>query len=341
MRDDRVRASRDERLKREALSLEHMTLHDRTNPFANIAVVAERFEGMLTDFVLIQKKEKSHSPYERAKTFGDIIEADNIFPSVESRGMGGELCALVVRDRFSGVSFAYPQGSRDEDSNYESLKNFAGYPLSERFDTIFCSDTAQELTNAASRLCWILDPSVPNYWPHNAHVERDVRTLKELSRPSHIQAGFHKRLWTLTLDYVSKARSFFSLAPIANHEKGTDAEERKVGKTRWHVATGSDFEGPTKFPLGALVYYRAKGDLGEPTTKPGLFAGWHLAPGLRYRGNLLIVDFEAVRTRAHLHSIPKVIHQKETFLSPIEHVEFPLPRAARVALLDMANVEMV
>ena len=67
----------------------------------------------------------------------------------------------------------------------------------------------------------------------------------------------------------------------------------------------------------------------QATTKPGFFAGWHLAPGLRYRGNLLIVDYEAVRTRAHLHWIPKVIHQKETFLPPIEHVEFPLARAAR------------
>ena len=215
----------------------------------------------------------------------DIIEADNIFPSAESRGMGGELCALVVRDRYSGVSFAYPQSSRDEDSNYESLKRFAGYPLSGRTHTIFCSDTAQELTNAASRLCWVLDPSAPNYWRHNAHLERDVRTLKELSRPSHIQAGFHKGVWTLTVDNVSKARSFFSPASIANDEKGTDAEERKAGKTRWHVAKGSDFEGP-RYPLGALVYYRAKRDLGEPTTKSKLFAGWHLAPGLRYRGNL-------------------------------------------------------
>ena len=112
----------------------------------------------------------------------DIIEADNIFPSAESRGMGGELCALVVRDRYSGVSFAYPQSSRDEDSNYESLKRFAGYPLSGRTHTIFCSDTAQELTNAASRLCWVLDPSAPNYWPHNAHLERDVRDTQGIEQ---------------------------------------------------------------------------------------------------------------------------------------------------------------
>ena len=336
--DDRVRESRDERLKREAQSLEHMILHDRKNPFCEHCCRGRMLKRYAHRFRA--DPEEGEMPYEKAKEFGSIIEADNIFPSVESRGMGGELCALIVRDRYSGVSIAYPQTSRDEDSNYESLKHFAGYPLSGRTDTVFCSDTAPELTNAASRLCWVLDPSAPNYWPHNAHLERDVRALKELSRPSHIQAGFHRRLWTVTVDYVSKARSFFSPAPVAKHELGTEVEELKKNKTRWQIATGSEFEGP-RYPLGALVYYRSKGDLGEPTTKPGIFAGWHVSPGLRYKGNLQIIDYEAVRTRAHLHWIPKVVHQRETFLPPVEHLEFPLARAARSALLDMTDVEMV
>ena len=336
--DDRVRESRDERLKKEAQTLEHMTLHDRKNPFCEHCCRGRMLKRYAHRFRA--DPEEGDMPYEKAKEFGSIIEADNIFPAVESRGMGGEICALIVRDRYSGVSIAYPQSSRDEDSNYESLKNFAGYALSGRTDTVFCSDTAQELTNAASRLCWVLDPSAPNYWPHNAHLERDVRTLKELSRPSHIQAGFHKRLWTLTVDYVSKARSFFSPAPIAKHEKGTEIEESKKDKTRWQIATGSEFDGP-KYPLGALVYYRAKGDIGEPTTKPGLFAGWHLSPGLRYKGNLQIIDYEAVRNRSHLHWVPKVIHQRECFLPPFEHLEFPLARAARCALLNMEDVDMV
>ena len=202
--DDRVRESRDERLKKEAQTLEHMTLHDRKNPFCEHCCRGRMLKRYAHRFRA--DPEEGDMPYEKAKEFGSIIEADNIFPAVESRGMGGEICALIVRDRYSGVSIAYPQSSRDEDSNYESLKNFAGYALSGRTDTVFCSDTAQELTNAASRLCWVLDPSAPNYWPHNAHLERDVRTLKELSRPSHIQAGFHKRLWTLTVDYVSMRR---------------------------------------------------------------------------------------------------------------------------------------
>ena len=337
--DDRPREARDERLKREACSLEHMMLHDRKNPFCEHCCRGR----MLRRYCHRHRAapDDADVPYERADEFGRIIEADNIFPSAESRGMNGEQCALVVRDRFSGVSLVYPQTSRDEDSNYESLKHFAGHALSGKTDTVFCSDTAQELTNAASRLCWVMDPSAPNYWPHNSFLERDVRTLKELSRPSHIQAGFHKRLWTLTLDYVAKARSFFAPAPIAEHEKGTDIEKLKEGKTRWHVATGSEFEGP-KYPLGALIFYRAKSDgMAEPTTRPGLFVGWNLSPGLRYRGNLLIVDYEAARTRAHLHWVPKIIHQKETFLPPIEHVEFPLARAARTALYDMTDVDMV
>lgn len=39
----------------------------------------------------------------------------------------------------------------------------------------------------------------------------------------------------------------------------------------------------------------------EPTTKPGLFCGWRLDAGRRYRDILQVLDYEAVRTRAHLH----------------------------------------
>ena len=231
--DDRPRISRDERLKAEATTLEHMTLHSSKNPFCEHC----RRGRMLKRYAhrLRNEPEDEEVPYQRAEKFGDIIEADNIFPTVESRGLSGEQSALVVRDRYSGVSLVYPQMNRDEDSNYDSLKHFAGRTLSGKTDTVFCSDTAPELTKAATRLCWVPDPSAPNYWPHNTYVERDVRTIKELCRPSHIQAGFHRRLWTLSVDYTAKARSFFSDAPISRQEKGTDAEKLKAGKTRWEL----------------------------------------------------------------------------------------------------------
>ena len=75
--DDRVKESRDEGLKREALSLEHMILHDRKNPFCEHCCRGR----MLRRYALRFRAdpEEGDVPYERAKAFGDIIEADNIF----------------------------------------------------------------------------------------------------------------------------------------------------------------------------------------------------------------------------------------------------------------------
>lgn len=145
---------------------------------------------------------------------------------------------------------------------------------------VFISDNARELTGAASKLGWIADPSVPGFWPRNANCECEVRSLKELVHPAHVAAGFQKKLWPLPVDFTAKARSFFGLSPVLRRERGTRKAELKQGKT----ATGQVFDGP-KFPLGVLVFYKAKGDgLSEPGTKPGLFVGWHLSPGLQYKG---------------------------------------------------------
>ena len=328
-----LRESREARLAREARSLDHMMLHHKKNPACEHC---QRGRMLKRYFHRVRNDpEESELPYVRPTKFGDVIEADHVFPSIESQGLSGEQAALLVRDRFSGVSLVYPQTERTVDSNYQALKHFGGYNLSGNTGVVFHSDTAQELTKAADMMCWVPDPSGPNAWPHNSHVEREVRTVKELCRPSHIQGGFHRRLWPVSLDFVAKARSFFTAAPIAAYERGTPVEANKSGKTRWEVATGSTFSGP-RYPLGALVFYRSRGDgMASPTTKPGLFIGWHLSPGLRYRGNLMVIDYDAIRGRNHLYWVPRILHEKEVFLPPMLHIEFPLARAAKNALLNM------
>ena len=70
------------------------------------------------------------------------------------------------------------------------------------------------------------------------------------------------------------------MCPIRRHERDAETVKLKQGKTRYEVAVGQPFDGP-KYPLGALVFYKAKGDgLSEASTKPGIFAGWHISPGL-------------------------------------------------------------
>ena len=111
-------------------------------------------------------------------------------------------------------------------------------------------------------------------------------------------------MWPTTLDYTTKARTFLDESPIYEWEVGTEHEKHKKGKTRYEVASGGPFQG-IKYPLGALVYYKCKGDgLSEPTTKPGLFAGWKLESDWRYKDVMLILDYEAVRHQKHKYNEP-------------------------------------
>ena len=143
----------------------------------------------------------------------------------------------------------YPQCERNEQANYESLRHFAGKYLSGKKGVLFVPDNAQELRGAASRLGWIPDPSVPGFWPHNANCEREVRAIKELARPTHVAAGFHRKLWPLSVDSTAQARTFFGLSPVLRHERGMETAELKQGKTRFEIATGQAFTGP-RYPLG-------------------------------------------------------------------------------------------
>ena len=88
------------------------------------------------------------------------------------------------------------------------------------------------------------------------------------------------------------------------------------------------------------MFDKAKGDgISEPSTRPGIFAGWHVSPGLKYKGSLLILDYGALRARSHLYWVPKQIQAQEAYLPPTERIEFPLARAAQQALLDMSDPE--
>ena len=92
----------------------------------------------------------------------------------------------------------------------------------------------------------------------------------------------------------------------------------------------------SEVPLGALVFFKAKGDgLSEACTKPGIFAGWRISPGMKYKGSVLVLDYESLRNRSHLYWVPKQIQAQEVYLPPTDRIEFPLARAAQQALLGV------
>ena len=126
-------------------------------------------------------------------------------------GNGGEKAALHVRDHYSGGSLSYPLADRSEECTYKCLKHFGGTALNGSGETLVKCDNAGELTNAVHRMAWVPDPSLANSWPHNTACERDIRAVKEQARPAHLQAGFWKKLWPLSLDYTSKALSLIHI----------------------------------------------------------------------------------------------------------------------------------
>eukprot|EP00439_Symbiodinium_sp_Y106_P022683 s2641_g2.t2 len=231
--------------------------------------------------------------------YGHWLKADHIILGHDNtKGSEGEQACLVDLDEYSGVFGAFSQTSRLTDQNIAALQKFGGTRAHGKALCVVKSDAAPELTEAVEFLGWLPDPGVPNDPFHNSQLERAIRTIKEGTRACHLKAGFPHNLWPRSIEYFCAARSFSEPAPI--HANDTpETQEFKEGKTCYEVANkGEPFSG-YKIPLGALVYYKPPGhrDLPafDPRTYPGIFCGWRLDSGYKFRGVHLVLDYESLR----------------------------------------------
>ena len=77
-----------------------------------------------------------------------------------------------------------------------------------------------------------------------------------------------------------------------------------------------NFEG-RRLCFGQLVYFRKKSATRrtlEPNMSPGLFLGWRIDPGLRYRGVLRVLDYQEYRTKKNALAVD--VPQDELFVDP-------------------------
>ena len=92
------------------------------------------------------------------KDFGDIIEAGHMFPFWESRAEWWEECrswswtSILVWVLYVHVY--------DRKVKMQFFKHFGGRRLKGKTEVFLKPDAASELTNAASRLCWKISPSI-------------------------------------------------------------------------------------------------------------------------------------------------------------------------------------
>ena len=266
----RVKALRDE-----AVSKEHELFHFPKNLFrdtCNQAKLLVRRVG--------RKPRPDHEPNARnASCFGEVIAADRIhvYRSPDScSAPAREYVVLCVRDKFTGLLAAFPGTDCSTDSVVTALRKIVGRKIASRTVSLL-SDAADTFEAAAKMLGWIHCPSLPNRFPHNTQMEREIPSFEEGVCSVFLNAGFAIRpqVWLAACKYGAMALNLTATSP----------QDKSL--TRWDFAVahlGYDDVPPIKCVLGQLVFIRSKiGDKFAPNAARGLFAGWRLEPGCSIR----------------------------------------------------------
>ena len=123
-------------------------------------------------------------------------------------------------------------------------------------------------------------------------------------------------------------------------ERGEDGKvlpqyKAKESQTCWECHHGEEFSGPLQ-PFGRLVeYYDRKTHPMMPNTSIGFFIGWKLESGCRYRGTLLIHDYEKARIgELAIGNCVSVPEREVRF--PVALMCFPCAEANRLALRTLS-----
>ena len=154
------------------------------------------------------------------------------------------------------------------------------------------------LCSGADSLGWLSEPGIENDPYHNAKLESLIRRIKEGTRAVQLKAGLPHEFWPRSIEYFCVAHAVTTPCPVHPNET-PEAKKLKEGKTCFEVASGEPFTG-YKIPYGALVLYKPpkhrKLPAFDPRTYPGIFCGWRIDNGYKFRGVHLVLDYEAVRT---------------------------------------------
>ena len=154
----------------------------------------------------------------------------------------------VITDEHSGFVAAFPSKKHDIETVTRNLLAFLR-PSYHTNPVIMCkSDNAKEFQASYNILGFVHEPTLARRWPHNAQLERDIRSLEEITRSVHLAAGFHvaKDIWKHLVANAGVVMNQYH--PL----KGTADGEPS---NRFIRAPGNEFSG-REVLLDQLVYVR-------------------------------------------------------------------------------------
>ena len=265
-----------------------------------------------------QRAKSQHKPARRRdkrdrpapEVFGDEVTADHLIAQADDdQGVHGEETAVVVMDRATRYLGVYPLGSKSADDAMEALQHFSGPTVAVKQ---FYSDNAAELIRAAKDLGWPHDTSTPGRPATNGVAERAVKRVVEGTRTLLLHAGLEPKWWPLV------ARHFC-------HAFNIEVVDGDSAWQRWHG--NRPFPGK-QIPFGCLIDFQpipskaSQEPKFAPKAVPGIFLGYHMLAGGRWKGDYIVVDLRDLDRNpdtAHVH----VQRIKEVYIRPDDGFKFP------------------
>ena len=320
-REEEIPAAKTARLMKDAASCEHRLAHFPKNPACKICTQARMYARKVTT----RRPDPLHDrgSLEPTTAFGERIAADVVVVFKESSKDDRETTLLVIRDEFSGFVRSFPLVWRTTENVVRALLQFAGKHAESKPVIMFKSDNARGLQSACQQMTWVPEPTLANRWPHNSVLERDIRSIQEITRAVHVQAGFAIRpgLWV-------HSAVFATFVLNLNHSIADRKESRYV------AATGEEFPGRLLL-LGQLVYYRTDPkhrEKFEPSAAPALFCGYRFDSGPEsFKGVYLVLDYRKVKAGTAGADLAISVPFEELYVPEGEEI-FPMRAAFERAL---------
>ncbi|CAK9025348.1 Dynein intermediate chain 2 [Durusdinium trenchii] len=235
-----------------------------------------------------QARKKGGESRIQTKAFGDHLIADHVVVRANiEEGSRGERVALVVKDLHTKFRSIYPSQSKSSDEVVIALQHFVA--PDDAVEVIY-TDNSRELIAGIKELGYRHQTSVEYVDSSKSFIEREVRNMLEGARTNLVQSGMPLQYWPLAIQHFAMATN--------------TSDQLDSSPSPWELRFGEMFEGMA-IPFGAKVLFwnnpnRADNTAGKlsPTSVEGVFLGYHVQPGHKWRGELV----------AYIH------HTKDRFL---------------------------
>ena len=170
---------REQRLRREARSTNHLATHYPKNPFCATCRYSKPFK--------LQARRRDPESIEESLHFGHLFLGDHIIVRREdSAGYQGEKAGMLMFDDATGFKDFQAMTTNSAELSTEAFCNFAG----EEHVTKAYTDCAPELRKACKDLGWLHPEATPHREESRGKIEREIRSVIEGGRCAQYQAGF-------------------------------------------------------------------------------------------------------------------------------------------------------